>query len=400
MEGPMDGVKVLDLSEGYEGYTGQMLAEFGASAIKVEPLQGDYIRQLGPPFIQGESAAFMGVNRGKRSLALAWKENPEARRILNRLIAQTDVIITTLYADEAEKLDITYEAVRQLNPKVVYCSITPMGDVGPYANYRASDLEVQSMFGHWRYLGGSKFPADPNEWPLRLGVPVAALNSAVFAHQGITAALISRLRTGIGQKVMVSEAGSIIAMRNIQFAAESEPDEYEGHNVGHMRPPFHGTPTKDRTIYWGFSGADASLPEFLKAMGLGDDPRFKGSNVRLEMQGDAKKIIDGKFKEMPAEEAMALIRRYGGSAVYWNTFETMSQDSQALAMDMVAEFQHATAGKIKTMGLPWWFSDTPPSVGTPPLLGQHSREVLQESGLSQEEVQALFRAGLIAEPAG
>ena len=268
MESPMEGVKVVDLSEGYEGYTGMMLAEFGASVIKVEPLEGDYIRQLGPPFIAGESAAFMGVNRGKKSIALAWKDKEEARQLLRRLIAQADVLITTLYADEADELKLTYEAVKEVNPRIIYCSFTPMGDTGPFANYRASDLELQGMFGHWRYLGQPKF-YKTDEPPLRLGVPVGALNASVFAHQGITAALIYRHRTGKGQNGMMSEEASLTAMKNVQFAAESEPDEYEGLNVGHLNQPFHGTSTKDRLIYWGFPGADKALPKFLEALGVG-----------------------------------------------------------------------------------------------------------------------------------
>lgn len=391
MAAPMEGVRVLDLSEGYEGYTGMMLAEFGATVIKVEPPEGDHLRLLGPPFVAGESAAFMGVNRGKRSAVLAWKDNAAARALLHRLIAESDVVLTTFYPDDAEALGVRYEDVRAVNPGVVYGSLTPMGDTGPYANHRASDLEMQGMFGHWRYLGEPKFhrTAEP---PLRLGVPVAAMNSAVFAFQGVAAALIHRHRTGQGQKVSISEAGSLIAMKNIQFAAESEPDEYEGHNVGHLRPPARGTATKDRPIHWGFSGADGALPKLIEAVGLSDllkDPKYTGDAVRLEMQGDLKQRIDERFRDMTAEEAMALIRENGGAAVYYNTFEGASKDPQALAMGMTAEFQHPTAGAVGTTGLPWWFSDGTPTVGVPPLLGQHTTEVLTMLGVSEAEIARL-----------
>ena len=397
MTAPMDGVRVLDLSEGYEGYTGQMLAEFGASVIKVESVEGDHLRLLGPPFIAGESAAFMGVNRGKRSVALAWKDNAEARHLLDRLIAQADVLFSTLYADEADGLGITYEAVHAINPGIVYCSLTPMGDTGPAAEYRASDLEVQGMFGHWRYLGEPKFhrTAEP---PLRLGVPVAAMNSAVFAYQGVTAALIHRYRTGEGQKVSVSEAASLIAMKNIQFAAESEPDEYEGHNVGHLRPPFHGTQTKDRLIYWGFSGADEALPKFIEAIGLGElltDPQYQSSSGRLDMQGPLKQRVDEKFLDMPADEAMRLIREHDGSAVNYNSFEGVSKDAQAAAMGMTAQFQHPTAGTVGTTGFPWSFTDSTYQIGVPPILGQHTTAVLRELGVSESEVARLAAAGAI-----
>jgi len=399
MTTPMQGVQVVDISQGYESYAGMMLAEFGASVVKVESLDGDYMRKLGPPFIAGESAAFMGVNRGKKSLALAWDQKEEARQVLRRLAARADVFLASLYPDEAEEMGLTYTRLQSLNPRLIYCSITPYGDEGPTANKRASELEMQGMFGHWRYLGQPKFHITP-EPPLRHGVPLAAMASAIFAQQGIAAALIHRIRTGEGQKVAVSKAGALNSMRTIMFAAESEPDEWEGHTIGHTREPFHGTQTKDKAIYWGFAGAEEKFPEFLQAMGLADDPRFKGkAGFNLWLRPELTAVIDAKFKEMAAEEVISLIRGFGASAVYMHTFSTMSKDPQAIAMDMVSEFQHPKAGSVKTMGLPWWFSDTPPIVGTPPLLGQHTRQVLEEAGLSNAEIRELFQKGLVGESA-
>jgi len=396
---PLHGVKVIDLSQGYESYAGMMLAEFGASVVKVEPLAGDYMRRLGPPFIAGESAAFLGVNRGKRGLALFWDEKEEARQVLRRLIARADVFITSLYPDEAEEMGLTYPRLEELNSRLVYCSITPYGDEGPYANTRASELEMQGMFGHWRYLGQPKFHIT-EEPPLRSGVYLAAIGAAIFAYQGIIAALFHRLRTGEGQKVAVNKAGSLNSMRTINFAAESEPDEWEGHNVAHQRGPFQGTKTKDgRRVYWGFSGEESRkrIPEFLQALGLADDPRVKGHDPMLFYRSpEITAIIDQKFAEMPLEEVVFLLRSFDAQSVPMHTFSTMSRDPQALAMDMVAEFQHPTAGRLKTMGFPWEFSESPPVVGTPPVLSQHTREVLEEGGLSSQEIDDLAKAGLIS----
>ncbi len=386
MTPPMSGVRVVDLSEGYEGYVGMMLAEFGAEVVKVEPPEGDSLRLLGPPFIHGESAAFMGVNRGKRSIVLDWRGQPAARALLDRLVAQADVVFTTSYPDDAEADCIRYEDLRTLNPEMIYCSLSPMGDTGPEANYRASDLEMQGMFGHWRYLGEPKFhrTAEP---PLRLGVPVSAMNSAVFAFQGLTAALIHRARTGQGQKVSVSEAASLIAMKNIQFAAESEPDEYEGHNVGHLKGPMVGTPTKDRPIYWGFSGAEEALVKFVQDLGL--DHLLGDASSRVELSGELKERIEERFRDLPAEEAMQFIRTNGGAAVYFNTFQGVAQDEQVKAMGMVASFEHPVAGHLGTPGLPWSFSESSPVLGTPPVLGQHTTEILTALGLSASEIEAL-----------
>ena len=400
----MEGVHVLDLSEGYEGYTGMMLAEFGADVVKVEPPEGDHLRLLGPPFIAGESAAFMGVNRAKKSVVLDWKQSAEARAILDRMIASADVVLTTCYVDDAEALGLSYEALRALNPSVVHCSITPMGDSGPEMQYRASDLEIQGMFGHWRYLGEPKFHRTA-EAPLRLGVPVAALNSAVFAFQGVTAALIHRHRTGQGQKVMISEAASLIAMKNIQFAAESEPDEYEGHNVGHLRPQFRGTATKDRQIYWGASAEVADIAKLVEAVGLGEllqQPEYQTDALRKMMsgEGDLKWRIELRFMEMPAEQAMAIIREHNGAAVYYNTFEGVSKDAQAVAMGMTAEFEHPVAGTIGTTGMPWFFSNDTLRPGAPPVLGQHTLEVLRGLGLPDAELARLRQAGVVRQADG
>lgn len=395
----MSGLQVLDLSEGYEGYAGQMLAEFGANVVKVEPIEGDHLRLLGPPFIAGESAAFMGVNRAKKSVALAWQHGGEARRILETLIAGAQVLLTTHYIDEALALGISYEAVRAINPQIVYCSITPMGDIGPDAEYRASDLEVQGMFGHWRYLGEAKMHRT-TEPPLRLGVPVAAMNSAVFAYQGIVAALIHRQRTGQGQKVMISEAASLIAMKNIQFAAESEPDEYEGHNVAHLRGPFHGTHTKDRTIYWGAPSDVEQVAKLVEDVGLGhllSQPEYGPDALRTMMagQGDLKWRIEQQFMNMTAEEAMAIIRNREGAAVYFNTFEGAANDAQAVAMGMTAHFEHPVAGVVGTTGIPWLFSSTALAPGTPPVLGQHTNEVLRELGVSDADMERLRVEGAL-----
>lgn len=283
-----------------------------------------------------------------------------------------------------------------------------MGDTGPDANYRASDLEVQSLFGHWQHLGENKFHRG-NDAPLRLGVPVGALNSAVFAFQGITAALLHRRKTGQGQKVMISEAASLIAMKNIQFAAESEPDEYEGHNVDHLHGPMHSTKTKDRDICWGAPTEVEDIAKLVEAVGLGhllQDPKFQGASLRAEVGGGMmggggglKTQIEERFRDMTAEEASNLIRSCNGAAVYHNTFAGVASDPQAIAMGMTAEFEHPTAGAVDTTSMPWLFTNDTLKPGSPPILGQHTHAVLRGLGMQDADIGKLEARGAIRQAA-
>jgi len=387
MPTPMDRLKVVDLTQGYEGYCGMLLAEFGASVIKVEPIDGDRSRQWGPPFLGQDSAAFLGVNRGKRSIALSWQSKDDARQILQRIILQADVLVSNLYPDEAESAHLDYPSLEVSYPALIYCSITPYGDEGPNRNKRGTELEVQGFTAQWRLVGEHTQP------PIRVGLPMGAVNASVFACQGITGALIHRIRTGQGQKVSVAEMGAIASMRTLIWAAESEPDDWIGHTLEPYRPPNRGSKTKDLGILWGFRGDDQGLFKFLDEVGLGrlkNDPRIKG---RQPWPDDLMAQWDEATKDKTAQEVMKMIWKYGGDAVPYSTFESLSKEPQALVMNMVQEFHHPTGVAVKTTGIPWEFSETPAVVGTPPLLGQHTAEILKELGFSDSEISRLIKEG-------
>ena len=383
----MSGLKVVDLTQGYEGYCGMALAEFGASVIKVEPMDGDYSRQWGPPFLGQDSAAFLGVNRGKRSIALAWQEKQEARQILQRLILQADVLVSNLYPDEAESAHLDYKALETSHPTLIYCSITPYGDEGPHRNRRGTELEVQGFTAQWRLIGEHGQP------PIRVGVPIAAVNATVFAVQGITGALIHRIRTGQGQKVSIAEMGAITSMRNITWAAESEPDDWIGHTTEPYRPPSRGYKTKDLNILWGFIGDEEAQAKFLDELGLGH-LKDAVKNVSGRWSPEMMAQWNEATKNRTAREVLEMVWKLEGSATPYETFESLSKEPQALIMNMVQEYQHPTAGAVKTTGIPWEYSETPLSVGTPPLLGQHTVEVLRELGFSETDVSRLIKEGV------
>ncbi|MEX2446105.1 MAG: CoA transferase [Dehalococcoidia bacterium] len=387
--GPLEGLRVVDLTQGYAGHCGMMLADLGATVTKVEPPEGDYLRRLGGATVGEDAAAFLGVNRSKQSVRLAWAEDARAREALDRLIARADVLITDLRAPDASAQGLDHDALGEAHPRLVLCSLTPYGDSGPWADRPATELEVQGYSAQWRYLGV------PDAAPVRQGIPIGALNGAVFAFQGILAALYERTRSGQGQKVEVSQLGGQIALQSIMWSAESEPDEWTGHCVAHLRPPAQGYPTADRSILWGFisdiPGYDEAITAFCERLGIshileGSDPKEYGW---VDLHKDA---FEDAFRKHSADEIVGWVRELGGNAVPYHTFESLAQDPQALALGLIAEYEYPGVGRLKTTGLAWEFSETPARYGRPPLLGEHTAQVLGALGLTAAEIAAIAQA--------
>lgn len=379
MAGPLDGLQIVDLTQGYVAYCGSLLADLGASVIKVETSDGDYQRRLGPPFLGDDAAAFVAVNRGKRSVVLDWRGQDQAREHLNELIRRADAVITDFYPDEAEPAGLDHAGISQLNPRAIHCSITPFGDTGPDRNKRATELEIQGVSGLWRYLGSLK------EAPIRQGVPMAAMCASIFGCQATIAAVVQRRRTGVAQPVSVSQLGALLTMQTVQFVSESEPDEWIGHCLSPYREPNRGYQTKDRAILWDFMDDDG-FRTFCTEIGLaelGDDPRIARTNPsRWQNMEMLRPTFEEAFRDRPADDLVALVRDLGGNAVPYHTFESLSGDPQALVMNLVTTAPKPGGGQMRTIGLPWEFSQTQPDLGAAPLLGEHTSEVLAELGSS------------------
>ena len=382
MTGPLDGLRVVDLTQGYVGHCGMMFSDLGATVIKVEPPEGDYLRRLGPPFVGEDAAAFLGVNRGKQSVRLAWTEDPRAREALDALIADADVLISDLYPDEAEQHALQAATLGARHPRLVLCSVTPQGDSGPAANHRASELEVQGMSGQLRHLGDVGGP------PVRMGIPVGALSATIFAFQGTLAALLERTRSGQGQNVEVSQLGSQITMQTVMFASESEPDEWIGHTLARYRPRSRGYPTRDRAVLWGFMNDPDALRTFCEKLGIGDVLE-EGVEPGFGWLDSKRDVFEEAFRDRSADEICALVRELGGTAVPYHTFESLAADPQTEALGLISEFDYPGAGSVSTIGLAWEFSETPAEHGRPPLLGEHTQEVLAGLGLSPDAIEAV-----------
>jgi len=393
MSGALSGFTIVDLTQGLCGpFASMRLGDAGAEILKIEPLDGDFSRAMGPPFIGDESAVFLSLNRNKQSIALDIHK-PEGQEIVRRLVTKADVLLEDLGPGEAEKLGLGYETLRTLNPKLVSCAISAFGEDGPLRNLPGAELVMQAMADYTNSLGRI------GESPVRLGTDVASLNTGVFASQAVTAGLFHRVRKGEGQRVSVSMLGTLLHMRGIMWTAMTDPDDWYGFHLDHyIKPPDHGYKTKDGHVYFGLRrGNSEDWDRLLISLGMVEslsDPRFAGFGRDATSIGryaaEVKPIWEQGFKEMTNEEVVRLIHEFNGDAVPFMDYPALFSHPQVQALNVVQEIDHPTAGKFKTIGPVWRFSDTLAKIQSPPpTLGQHTDEILNRLGLSTVEVQRL-----------
>lgn len=394
--GPLAGVKVLELAQIMAGPTcGTLLADMGADVIKVEKIPGgDDSRRYAEPQVNGESAAFMMLNRNKRSVAINLKTEG-GREVLRRLVADTDVLFENYRKGAMDKLGVGYEALRQINPALIWCSISGYGLTGPYADKGGFDLIAQGVSGIMSITG------EPGRPPVKSGPPVTDINAGILAALGIVSAYVHRLKTGQGQLVDTSlmEAGiqQTFWQSAIYFATGMSPQPTGSAHV--LAAPYQAFPTSDGWINIG--GANQAnwerIATLVGAPELIEDARFKTNSNRMANREALAKLLGDHLKQRTTAEWLAALDAAGIPAGPINDIGAMAVDPQTLAREMVVELDHPKAGKTHALGLPIKFSETPGKVLTPaPTLGQHTREVLQEHGFSPAEIAALAADGAIA----
>jgi crotonobetainyl-CoA:carnitine CoA-transferase CaiB-like acyl-CoA transferase len=397
--GPLQGMKVLDLSHVMAGPTcALMLADMGAEVIKVEKLPGgDDVRRQVPPKIGDEAASFMMMNRNKRGIALDLKK-PGGKRVLEQLVPQVDVLIENFSPGTMEKLGFGYARLRDINPGLIYCTVTGFGRSGPYAQRRGFDLVAQAMSGIMSFTGEG-----PGRPPVKCGAPLTDITAGILAAMGVLAAYTHRLKTGQGQMVDTSlfEAGIVHTywQSAIAFATGVAPGA-----MGSAHPlsaPYQAFETGDGWMVVG--GANQNnwlrLVEALEAPELLDEPRFKENRDRITNLAALQEALTPHFRKRTTEEWMARFEAIGLPCGPVNDVRQMHADPQAVAREMVIEVDHATLGKVRTLGLPVKFSDTPGGVRRgAPLLGQHTREVLREFGFADAEIDGFLAEGAVVQP--
>ena len=396
--GPLAGARVVELSHIMAGpVCGMMLADMGADVIKVERPTGDDTRRTIPPEVNGESAAFMMMNRNKRGICLNLKE-PGAVDALRRLIKDADILIENFRHDTMERLGLGYESLKQENPGLVYCALSGFGRTGPYATRGGFDLIAQGMSGLMSITGEG-----PGRPPVKVGSPVTDITAGIIAAMGCLAAYVHRLKTGEGQMVDTSllEAGITHTywQSAIAFATGIAPGP-----MGSAHPlnaPYQAFQTADGWINIGAANQTnwLRLLKVLDAEHLGEDPRFAANSGRMANLAELEAVLTGYFKERSSAEWLALFEEAGlpGGPVL-NVME-MHADPHVLVREMVVTLNHPKAGETKAIGLPVKFSETPGGIRRPaPLLGQHTREVLAEAGLSGEDIDSLVAKGAVIVP--
>jgi len=393
--GPLTGMKVIELAHIMAGPAcGMMLADMGADVIKVEKPDGDDSRRFLPPDIEGESAAYMMMNRNKRGIALNLKD-PDAVDVLRTLLNSADVVIENYRHDTMERLGLGYETLRKSNPKLVYCAISGFGRTGPYAERGGFDLIAQGMSGLMSITGEG-----PGRPPVKPGAPIADITAGFLAALGCVSAYSNAQATGEGQMVDTSlfEAGISLTywQSAIAFATGKAPGP-----LGSAHPlnaPYQSFRARDGWINIGAANQRnwTRLLEVIGAEELQDDPRFAANADRIRNLAELVPILEAHLQKRDTQDWLRLMDDAGLPAGPVMDVSEMHRDKQALAREMIVETDHPVAGPVKAIGLPVKFSRTPGGVTRPaPTLGQHGREILSESGFSKDRIAEMEHSGAV-----
>jgi crotonobetainyl-CoA:carnitine CoA-transferase CaiB-like acyl-CoA transferase len=392
---PLDGIRVVDLSRILAGpYCSMLLSDFGAEIVKIEnPNKGDDTRAYGPPFLDGESVYFLSINRGKKSLTLNLK-TPEARDILRKLIQRSDVLVENFRRDFLPSIGFGYEEVARLNPKIIYASITGYGHTGPWAERPGYDLAVQGQGGIMSLTG------DPNGSPYKTGTSLADITAGIYATLGILLALQARQRTGQGQKVDVSlldgQVSFLTYQAGIYFGTGKSPTR-----KGNQHPtivPYETFKASDR--YFNLAiGNDRLWQQFCDLLGRPDvktHEKFATNPKRVQNHDELYTVLEKVFAQKTADEWLALFEKNGLPCGPILSVAEVLEHPQVRAREMVVERPHPKLKSVKMTGVPVKLSVTPGEAGAaPPLLGQHTEDVLRELGYSGGQLADFKKRGVI-----
>ena len=366
---PLDGIRVIDLTSYIAGsYAAMMLADLGATVVKVESLGGDSFREL---------PGFFGWNRGKRSIALDLK-TADGVMIVERLARESDVVMENWRPSVARRLGVAWEQLGRLNPRLIFCSVTAFGSTGPYAERPGFDPILQSL-GGLMDLQGFGGP------PQYLRTAPTDYYTAALATQAILAALFARERTGRGQRIETSLLRGVLALQSgIAVDYPGKP------TLRRDNPTYRLYQAGDDGWFFLACGNQSFWVKLCRALALDDlahDPRFASWLLRMENNAALLPILTERFRAKPRAEWLEILAAHDIPAAPVQALMDFFEDPAVRHHDMIHEYDHPEVGRLRLMGQPLVFVDTPTrDPGPPPTLGQHTDEILKEAGFDAEAI--------------
>jgi crotonobetainyl-CoA:carnitine CoA-transferase CaiB-like acyl-CoA transferase len=388
----LDSIRVAELTEALAGpYCAMLLGDFGADVIKVErPGIGDQSRGWGPPFVGSESAYFLAANRNKRSVTINY-DHPRGAEALQKLVASADVFITNQPSlASLKKRGIDYESLSAKHPRLIYCSITGYGFTGPKAGQPGYDILAQAEAGVMSFTG------EPGGGPMRYPIAIADMTCGMYAAMGILAALFSREKTGRGQfldmALFDSQLTWLANVGSSYLNANASPTRW-----GNAHPnivPYEVYRGGDDRYFVVGVGTEALWKRFVQVLeiqdDIGRDERFQTNALRIENRGILVPRLQDLFRQSPARTWLGKFAEADIPAAPINTVSEAVNDAQTRARGLIVQIEHPSMGAAKSIANPIRFSSTPVSYRLPPpLLGEHTSQILESLGYRAEEVKSM-----------
>lgn len=395
MAGPLEGIKVLELSRTLAGpFCSMQLADMGAEVIKVEqPGLGDETRSYIPPEIKGESTYFMSLNKNKKGITLNLKSE-EGQRIVKQLVKDSDVLIENFRNGTMEKFGLGYEVLKEINPRLVYCAVSGFGRTGPMKDEPAYDLLMQGFGGLMSVTG------EEGRAPVKVGFSIVDLATGLYASLGVVLALLARERTGKGQYVESSLLDTIVSLTNYLGQGVLATGKVTG-RFGSAHPnlvPYQAFEAKDGYVIIAVPNDRLwrKMCDALDLHELKDHPKFAVNVKRVANREELVGILMEYTKKKDSLEIIDRLKRAGVPSGPINNIAQLLDHPQVQYREMIQEVEHPTIGMLKMLGIPLKLSATPGSVRkAPPLLGENTNEVLTNLGYSSQDITNFKEKGIV-----